>query len=51
MSRHSVLPFAAFELQPATGELRQRVGMIKLAPRMCDTCVANGKWLGLWGMC
>ena len=33
MSSHSVLRFAAFELHPATGELRHRGEVLKLAPQ------------------
>jgi TolB-like protein len=33
MSSHSVLRFAAFELHPATGELRHRGEIVKLAPQ------------------
>jgi DNA-binding winged helix-turn-helix (wHTH) protein/tetratricopeptide (TPR) repeat protein len=33
MSGHSVLRFAAFELHPATGELRQHGEVLKLAPQ------------------
>jgi DNA-binding winged helix-turn-helix (wHTH) protein/tetratricopeptide (TPR) repeat protein len=33
MSSHSVLRFAAFELHAATGELRHRGGVLKLAPQ------------------
>ncbi len=33
MSSRSVLRFGAFELDPATGELRQRGDLVKLAPQ------------------
>src|SRR4030095_2648789 len=33
MSSHSVLRFAAFELHPATGELRRQGEVLKLAPQ------------------